>query len=70
MRHAVQLYEAGVAPRIVMTGGVGDHAPSEARASATLAEQLGVPADACRQDRQSDRHRLQQSERNSLCPGR
>ncbi len=45
-RRAVELYKAGVAPLIVFTGGVGDHAPSEAEAAATFAESLGVPRDA------------------------
>lgn len=43
---AVQLFERGVAPRIVFTGGVGDHPPSEAEAAAALARRYGVPAHA------------------------
>ena len=46
VRRAVELYDEGRAPLIVMTGGVGDNAPSEARASMRLAVSLGVPADA------------------------
>ena len=44
-RLAVALWRQGKAPRIVMTGGVGNHPPSEAEAAAKLARQLGVPAD-------------------------
>lgn len=43
-RHAAALWDSGVAPRIVFTGGVGDFPPSEARAAATYAEGLGVPS--------------------------
>ena len=41
--HAVRLYKKGFAPKIIMTGGVGDNPPSEARVSADLAVQNGVP---------------------------
>jgi len=44
--HAVELWRAGKAPRIVFTGGVGDHPPSEAEAAADIARGLGVPASA------------------------
>ncbi|MCI0668913.1 MAG: YdcF family protein [Myxococcaceae bacterium] len=44
---AVALYRAGVAPRLLFSGGVGSHPPSEARAAATLAVSLGVPPEAC-----------------------
>ncbi len=43
-RLAVALYEAGHAPRILFTGGVGEHPPSEADAAGALAARLGVPA--------------------------
>ncbi len=43
---AVRLWNEGWAPRILFTGGLGDHAPTEATAAATLARQLGVPAGA------------------------
>lgn len=42
-RHAVALWRAGKAPRIVFTGGVGEHPPSEAEAAAKIARDLGVP---------------------------
>lgn len=40
--HAVRLYKKGYAPKIIMTGGVGDNPPSEARVSADLAVKNGV----------------------------
>jgi uncharacterized SAM-binding protein YcdF (DUF218 family) len=45
-RHAVELWRAGIAPRIVLTGGVGTWPPSEAAAAAQVAVGLGVPSDA------------------------
>ncbi len=44
---AVELYRRGVAPRLVFSGGVGTHPPSEARVMLGLAVKLGVPAEAC-----------------------
>lgn len=46
VRLAVELWRAGDAPMIVFTGGLGTYPPSEAEASATLAESLGVPREA------------------------
>jgi len=43
---AIELYHAGLAPRMICTGGVGDHPPSEAEAAATLAMSRGVPREA------------------------
>jgi len=44
---AVRLWEEGLAPRIVLTGGQGESEPrSEAEAAAELAEELGVPREA------------------------
>lgn len=44
---AIELWTEGVAPRIVLTGGVGRDAPiSEARAAADRCVARGVPADA------------------------
>jgi uncharacterized SAM-binding protein YcdF (DUF218 family) len=43
-RHAVALWRAGVAPKIVFTGGVGTYPPSEARAAADHAVSVGLPA--------------------------
>ncbi len=45
-RRAVELWRKGVAPRIVLTGGIGTYPPSEAQAAAEIAAQLGVPATA------------------------
>lgn len=45
-RHAASLYERGLAPRVVLTGGVGAHPPSEARAAAAIARDAGVPEEA------------------------
>ena len=42
-RRAVELWKAGYAPRVVFTGGVGAHPPSEAHAAATYALELGLP---------------------------
>lgn len=41
---AVDLYEQGLAKRILFTGGVGEHAPSEAEAAYAVARERGVPA--------------------------
>ena len=46
VRKAVSLWRDGTAPLLVFTGGVGQHPPSEAEASARLAESLGVPRSA------------------------
>lgn len=40
------LYHQGLAPRLIMSGGPGDGATTEARAMAAYAVQLGVPRDA------------------------
>jgi uncharacterized SAM-binding protein YcdF (DUF218 family) len=45
-RLAVELFEAGHAPLLVFTGGVGEFPPSEAAAAARLARHYGVPASA------------------------
>ena len=45
-RHAVALFERGVAPKLVFTGGVGDYPPSEAEAAAVIARRAGVPGSA------------------------
>jgi uncharacterized SAM-binding protein YcdF (DUF218 family) len=50
---AAQLWAAGVAPRLVTTGGVGQAGVSEADAAAALAQHLGVPADAITIERTS-----------------
>lgn len=43
---AVELWKAGVAPVIVMTGGLGPHPPSQALVSRALAIENGVPPSA------------------------
>jgi len=43
---AVTLWQRGVAPKIVFTGGVGDNPPAEAVAAAIHARAMGVPEDA------------------------
>ena len=43
---AVELWRQGLAPRIILTGGMGDHPPTEAAAAAAHARKLGVPAQA------------------------
>lgn len=45
-RRAAELQLAGVAPTIVLTGGVGDHPPSEASAAAAIVREMGVAEDA------------------------
>jgi uncharacterized SAM-binding protein YcdF (DUF218 family) len=45
--HAAALYQRGLAPWVLCTGGyTGNHPQSEARACANLAQQAGVPATA------------------------
>jgi uncharacterized SAM-binding protein YcdF (DUF218 family) len=44
--HAVQLYEQGLAPQIVVSGGIGANPPSEAEVMARLAVEQGVPPEA------------------------
>lgn len=43
---AVVLWNEGVAPRVVFTGGVGEHPPSEAEVAAAHARRLGLPHQA------------------------
>jgi uncharacterized SAM-binding protein YcdF (DUF218 family) len=57
--HAVQLYQRGLAPCIVVSGGVGAHPPSEAEAMARAAITAGVPAEALLLEPQA--HTTQQS---------
>lgn len=46
VERGVELYHAGVAPFLVMSGGMGAYPPAEADAMAALAVRLGVPDDA------------------------
>lgn len=43
---AGELYLSGKVEKIITTGGVGDHPPSEAEATRTLLLEMGVPAEA------------------------
>jgi uncharacterized SAM-binding protein YcdF (DUF218 family) len=45
-RHGVALYQQGLAPVFVCSGGLGTDPPSEAEAACGLAQSLGVPASA------------------------
>lgn len=51
--HAVRLYKKGFAPKIIMTGGVGDNPPSEAQVAAELAVKNGVPREDVIQENKS-----------------
>ena len=46
VRHAARLYAEGVAERLLVTGGVGKHPPSEAEVMARILREEGVPAGA------------------------
>jgi uncharacterized SAM-binding protein YcdF (DUF218 family) len=43
--HAVTLYQRGLAPYIIFTGGVGTHPPAESLVAAEIAYKQGVPRD-------------------------
>jgi uncharacterized SAM-binding protein YcdF (DUF218 family) len=60
---AVELYQRGIASRLIFSGGVGDHPPSEAQVMRSLAVRLGVPAEACTLEEQS--HSTEQNARYS-----
>ena len=51
VRTACDLYRAGLAPRIIMSGGPGEGRASEPEVMRALAQQLGVPASAIIEDR-------------------
>lgn len=63
VERAVELYQRGLAPRLVFSGGVGVNPPSEAQVMRALAVQLGVPAEACILEEQS--HSTEQNARYS-----
>jgi uncharacterized SAM-binding protein YcdF (DUF218 family) len=42
----VSLWQSGVAPILVLTGGVGRHPPAEAEVAAEIARAAGVPEEA------------------------
>jgi uncharacterized SAM-binding protein YcdF (DUF218 family) len=60
---AVELYQRGLAPRLVFSGGVGVNPPSEAQVMRALAVRLGVPAAACILEEES--HSTEQNARYS-----
>jgi uncharacterized SAM-binding protein YcdF (DUF218 family) len=64
VERAVALYRRGLAPRLVFSGGVGVHPPSEARVMRALAVSLGVPEAACLLEEQS--HSTEQNARHSV----
>jgi uncharacterized SAM-binding protein YcdF (DUF218 family) len=52
VRHAARLYAEGRVGRIIATGGLGQHPPSEAEVMARILLEQGVPGDAIlREDR-------------------
>ncbi len=47
MEHAVTLYKRGLAPLLILSGGIGcDPSMTEAEAMASLAEEMGIPREA------------------------
>jgi uncharacterized SAM-binding protein YcdF (DUF218 family) len=46
VRHAARLYAEGRIGRVVVTGGVGKHSPSEAEVMARILREEGVPEEA------------------------
>lgn len=46
IQHALALYQAGYAPYLIFSGGVGDNPPSEAEVMRRVAASAGVPASA------------------------
>jgi uncharacterized SAM-binding protein YcdF (DUF218 family) len=60
---AVELYQRGLAPRLVFSGGIGVNPPSEAHVMREEAVRLGVPSEACVLEEQS--HSTEQNARYS-----
>ncbi len=60
---AVELYQRGLAPRLIFSGGIGVNPPSEAQVMRALAVRLGVPPEACILEEQS--HSTEQNARYS-----
>ncbi len=52
-QHAAALYQRGLAPYLICSGGVGENPPAEAVVAGRLAQQLGVPAAALLYDDRS-----------------
>jgi uncharacterized SAM-binding protein YcdF (DUF218 family) len=63
VEHAVSLYHAGLASKLLVSGGIGDFPPAEAQVGRDLAVSLGVPADACLLE--ADSHNTAQNAANS-----
>lgn len=69
VRRGVELYERGLAPIVIVTGG--SVRPTEAEVMARLAEELGVPAEAIvREDRARDTPENARLSIEALCEGR
>ncbi|MBI5304219.1 MAG: YdcF family protein [Chloroflexi bacterium] len=62
-RHAIALYQAGYAPRLIFSGGLGKNPPSEAEVMQRIAVRAGVPAQAIVLEDQS--HSTEENLRNS-----
>jgi len=60
---AVDLYHRGLVSRLLFSGGVGTHPPSEAQVMRDVAVRLGVPPEACLLEEQS--HSTEQNARFS-----
>ena len=54
VRHAARLHAAGRVDRIVVTGGVGKHPPSEAEVMARILREEGVPGEAVRLENEAE----------------
>ena len=46
IQHAIALYQAGYAPYLIFSGGLGDNPPSEAEVMRRVSADAGVPASA------------------------
>ncbi|MBI3914953.1 MAG: YdcF family protein [Chloroflexi bacterium] len=62
-QHAIQLYRAGYAPTLILSGGANGNLPSEAEVMRRLATNAGIPADALLVEDQS--HSTQENLVNS-----
>lgn len=54
VRHAARLHAAGRIDRVLVTGGVGKHPPSEAEVMARILRREGVPAEAIRLEKEAE----------------
>jgi uncharacterized SAM-binding protein YcdF (DUF218 family) len=46
IQHAIDLYRAGFAPALILSGGLGNYPPTEAEMMRRIAAEAGVPPDA------------------------